>query len=399
MVAMGPLRFLTNRLRNRQAKAHLAAATAQWQAGDKEGAIASCRAAVARCPDRAWYHDSLGHVLSHHHDYWLNPELTQQLLRTGQLDEAITSWRRALALGWTSHYTQLGLGHAFTAKGDIASATSHLRTATDLHIAATRPAHTAQFGNQGNVLGPDFLIIGGTKCGTTSLYEYLCGHPRVLPAVWKEIEYYRFPERGDAWYLAHFPRIPPSGPRLLTGEASTCYFAMSEVKDRVRAQYPNVRLIALVRDPVSKAISHCYHDRKLGCESRSPEQALARELDLLEAMPEPWRDATEYWRTERGYVWLGMYARFLEDWLTVFPREQLLILPSDELYSDPAATLAKVHAHLGLPDHREAAYPVHLQGRYEKNRSPLQDRLARFFAPHNQRLEELLGQRLPWLGP
>ncbi len=396
---MGLLRMLARRLRNRSAKARIAAATASARSGDVDGAIAACREAVALCPDRPWFHDQLALALTHQHEYWFDPSLERRLHATGRLDEAIASWRTALGQGWSSHWTQLCLGHALTSKGDHETAARHLRAATDLNLAARRPEHVARHGIAGTVHGPDFVVIGGTKCGTTSLYEYLCAHPSVLPAVWKEIEYFRFPERGLDWYLAHFPRIPGGGERFVTGEASTCYFAMSEVPERLRASFPRARLIALVRDPVERAISHCHHDRKIGCEQRSVEDALARELDLLEPRREPWRDAEDYWRTERGYVWLGLYAPFLEHWRAVFDPQQLLILTSEELYAAPAATLATVHAHLGLREHRLREYPVHLRGDYQKAVGPLHERLARFFAPHTERLEQLLGRGLPWRRP
>lgn len=394
-----PFQRLKGLLANRAAKAKVALAREHRRRGNVAAAIAACREAVALRADKPWFQDELGHALTHYHDYWLNPDLAAQLVANGALTEAVTCWQRAIALGSRSYYTELSLGHALTALGDFAAAARHLRTGTDLLVAEERPELAAQWREPMSARGPDFLIIGGTKCGTTSLYEYLCQHPQVLPAIWKEIEYFRFPERGREWYLAHFPRLPPRG-TWLSGEASTCYFAMPEVKHLVRAAYPNVRLIALVRDPVAKAISHCHHDRKLGCEQRSVEVALQRELDLLEGKPEPWLDSEEFWRTERGYVWLGLYAPFLEDWLRVFPREQLLILPSDDLYTDPAATLARVHGHLGLPDHRLPSYPVHLEGSYDKKRTSedaaLRARLTRFFQPYQERLETLLGQRLPW---
>lgn len=386
-------------LANRAAKAKIALAREHGRRGDHPAAIAACREAVALRADKPWFHNELGRALTHDHDYWLNPALAAQLVGSGGLAEAIACWQRAVALGLRSSHTELSLGHALTALGDFAAATRHLRAGTDLLVAEKRPDLATRWREPLTARGPDFLIIGGTKCGTTSLYEYLCDHPQVLPAIWKEIEYFRFPERGREWYLAHFPRLPHTG-TWLTGEASTCYFAMAEVKHLIRAAYPNVRLIALVRDPVAKAISHCHHDRKLGCEQRSVAVALQRELDLLEGKPEPWRDAGEFWRTERGYVWLGLYAPFLEDWLRVFPREQLLILPSDDLYRDPATTLARVHAHLGLPDHHLPGYPIHLEGSYDKKRvdedAPLRARLTRFFQPYQERLEALIGQRLPW---
>lgn len=378
------------------AKALLEKARQLYSDGKREEAIAAIRQGLELQPDRPILHDELGHALTYMHDYWLNPELCQQLLDDGTIDEAIQSWNRGLELGVVSHWTEFQLGHALTAKGDFAGAARHLARAIDLKTAAHYPEHVAKYGESGQRKGPDFIIIGATKCGTTSLYEYMRAHPQVLPAIWKEIEYFRFPERGEQWYLSHFPRIPDGDTRFVTGEASTCYMSIWDAKTRVHDAYPDVRLIALVRDPVDKTISHCYHDRKIGCEHRSMEEALTRELDILEALDRPWHDAEEYWKTERGYVWLSMYYWFLENWLTVFPKEQLLVIPSEDLYAEPAETLSRVYAHLGLPDHRLDDYEVHLKGEYERKKDPIRERLARFFEPHTARLEELLGRRLDW---
>ena len=76
------------------------------------------------------------------------------------------------------------------------------------------------------------------------------------------------------------------------------------------------------------------------------------------------------------------------------------MLPSDDLYGKPAETMARVYAHLGVPDHRLAQYDVHYKGNYEKTLAPrVRERLARFFAPHNARLEEMIGRRLQWQAP
>ena len=381
-------------------KAHalLEVAHKHWQDGDQKSCVAVCREALAMQPDRPVFHDELGHALSFKHDYWHNPEHRDQLVRDGVLDEAIACWNRAIGLGWESHWTEFNLAYAHTAKGDFETAAKHLARATDLKTAQHYPDVVAKHGSDCERKGPDFIIIGATKCGTTSLYEYMRQHPQVLPAIWKEIEYFRFPERGKEWYLSHFPRMP-AGEKFVTGEASTCYMSIWDCKTLVHAEYPNAKLIALVRDPVSKTISHAHHDRKIGCESRTAEQAINEELDILEALDNPWHDAEEYWKTQRGYVWLSLYYYFLENWESEFPREQLLVIPSEDLYGKPGETLSKVYKHLGLPDHQLDNYEVHLKGNYERKDEPIRERLAKFFAPHNAKLEEMLGRKLDWTKP
>jgi hypothetical protein len=213
----------------------------------------------------------------------------------------------------------------------------------------------------------------------------------------KEIEYFRLPELGREWYLSHFPRIPDARVRFVSGEATATYMNVSGAKHRIFADFPKARLIALVRDPVDKAISHFHHDRKAGFEHRTLEEAITQELDILEGLARPSDEPSDFWKTQRGYVRSSMYASYLEDWLTVFPKEQLLVLLSEDLYEKPAETTARVFAHLGLPDHRLPTYDVYYKGDYEKGLAPrLRERLTHFFAPHNARLEEMIGRRVPW---
>ena len=78
---------------------------------------------------------------------------------------------------------------------------------------------------------PDFIIIGGMRCGTTSLYAYLSEHQQVLPAAKKELHFFdrRF-DHGLGWYRARFPLVTAkawhrirSGHRAVTGEATPFY--------------------------------------------------------------------------------------------------------------------------------------------------------------------------------
>src|SRR4051794_39950057 len=79
---------------------------------------------------------------------------------------------------------------------------------------------------------PDFLIIGAQKSGTTSLYDYLCQHPQVRPAMTKEVHYFDFNfTRGTRWYRSHFP-LGVGSRNWVTGEATPYYLFHPETANR-----------------------------------------------------------------------------------------------------------------------------------------------------------------------
>jgi hypothetical protein len=245
--------------------------------------------------------------------------------------------------------------------------------------------------------GPDFLVIGAAKCGTTSLFEYLSAHPRVVPPIRKEIRFFHQMERGLEWYLAHFPPLPGNPAQFITGEASTSYITDYRTPEHVFRHFPRAKLIAILRDPVDRAISHYHDDRRHSDESRSLEEAVDAEIGFLDGATNPAYNA-EYWGAgQRGYLSTGLYIHFLERWLKVFPKEQLLVLESKDLQSDPKATMQKVFAFVGVPDNEAGKYDVLLnRGSYAATDDAVRRRLGAFFRPHNQRLEEYLGRKLNW---
>ena len=97
---------------------------------------------------------------------------------------------------------------------------------------------------------------------------------------------------------------------------------------------PGARLVALVRNPVDRALSHYNHEVALGREPLSFEDALAAEDERLHGEDRALRADPRYFSSEwwsHTYKARGSYAEQLERWLEVFPREQLLIIPSEEL--------------------------------------------------------------------
>ncbi|MFN8451844.1 MAG: sulfotransferase [Anaerolineae bacterium] len=127
-------------------------------------------------------------------------------------------------------------------------------------------------------LEPQFAIIGGQKCGTTSLYAYLLQHPRVV-SLFKEVHFFdNNYYKGRRWYRAQFPLAgAPSEDALITFDASPYYLFHPAAPQRVAALYPDMKLIALLRNPVDRAYSHYSHNRQSTAEKLSFEDAIRAE--------------------------------------------------------------------------------------------------------------------------
>jgi hypothetical protein len=246
---------------------------------------------------------------------------------------------------------------------------------------------------------PDFLILGAQKAGTTALYAYLSRHPSIAGPSWKEVSFFdRHWARGVAWYRGNFPNLARTRGKLV-GEASPSYLFHPLGPERVREVVPEARLVALVRNPVDRALSHYHHEVALGREPLSFEDALDAEEERLRGeverlVADPSYFSKEWW--SHTYKARGRYAEQLERWLAVFPRQQLLVVPSEDLSDDPSGTHARVLEFLGAPPHRLEAYPRVYERRYEPMEPATRDRLAAEFEEPNRRLYELLGRDLGW---
>lgn len=256
---------------------------------------------------------------------------------------------------------------------------------------------------------PDFLVIGGQKCGTTALYAYLRWHPAITGPAWKEVSYFdRHFARGEAWYRGQFPSRPSlalverrGGARPLVGEASPSYLLHPYAPERAAALVPRARLVVLLRDPVARALSHYHHEVALGREPLSFEEALDREPERLSGELDRLGDTSYFSRPwwDHTYLARGRYAEQLERWFAVFPRQQLLVLASERLRADPAASYGQVLEHLGAKPHALPSYPAIFEREYAPMSAATRERLVTYFAPHNERLYALLGEDLGWPRP
>lgn len=251
---------------------------------------------------------------------------------------------------------------------------------------------------------PNFIIIGVQKGGTTSLYNYLIQHPRILPATQKELQFFSLNfSRGVSWYLSQFsPQV--DGDHLLTGEASPYYIFHPHTPQRIYKTFPKVKLIALLRNPVKRALSHYiyyyYTLKEQGLESLSLPEAIQQESqrlngELAKMLADPDYDSYNY--RHYSYLTRGIYVDQLLHWFKIFPREQLLILKSEDLYQNPSATVNQVLDFLELPSLELPMYHPYNSSTHDVEISPeFEQDLQEFFRPHNQRLVELLGNHFKW---
>jgi hypothetical protein len=247
---------------------------------------------------------------------------------------------------------------------------------------------------------PDFIIIGGQKCGTTYLYDCLLEHPLVYACLVKEPHFFHYNySKGEKWYRAHFySKLLEQTPGGITGEASGSIF-YPHAASRVAKVVPDAKLIALLRNPVDRAHSHYFHEVRLGFESLSFEEAIRQEERRLEGETAKVLADENYYSFNRhhySYVAKGIYHEQLERWLSHFPRQQLLVIKSEDFYTDTSRILREVTAFLELAGWTPSPYRGHKAFAYPPMLASTRRSLAERFRPHNERLYELLGSDFGW---
>jgi len=244
---------------------------------------------------------------------------------------------------------------------------------------------------------PRLIIPGAMKAGTTSLFEYLRGHPGLAASFEKEIHFFDMHyDRGPGWYAGQFP-----GPRAGAGsgplpfESSPYYLFEPRVPARIRDLVPDVKLVVLLRDPVARAFSHYHNNRRLGREPLSFEDAiqaederLAGEEERLLADPR----AVSLVHKRYSYLRRGRYAEQLVRWRACFPAEQILVVDAGRLFTDPRSVVAEVLEFLAVEPWEPPDFAVRNEGGHGgAMREETRIRLEQFFEPHQRRLVELIG--------
>lgn len=197
---------------------------------------------------------------------------------------------------------------------------------------------------------PTFLIIGTTKAGTSTLYDVLKRHPRIFLPYRKELHFFNDDHnyaRGLEWYAAFFKGAAGFPVR---GDVTPAYLYWGDkVIPRIKAIYdrqPPPQMIVTLRDPVERAYSRYWHQRRV--EDREPlsfEDALAAEDGRLR---DDAHGLAVRGRFAQAYFKGGLYADQLAAYFDQFPRERFHVFLSHDLSTDFAGTIRGLLGFLGL---------------------------------------------------
>lgn len=257
---------------------------------------------------------------------------------------------------------------------------------------------------------PGFLVCGGQRCGTTSLYRLLSSHPAILkPIFHKGIHYFDTGyHNGINWYRAHFPtrasavRVgEQTGLAAQAFESSPYYLYHPLAAERFSRDLPGVKLIVLVRDPVERARSQHAHELARGFEDildfrqavEAEEKRLTGEIDQLQRDPHHYSFSHQH----HAYTLRGQYTDHLERIARVIAPERILVVDSGDFFTDPEPVYDRILRFLGLPWLGDPVFAQHnARPRKALADTTVEARLRKHFAPYDERLAEWLGTTPSW---
>jgi len=337
--------------------------------------------AILRAPDQDWNKlafSFLGIVQNQRHnsDFQWSKSLIQVFSYLVQSDPDVKS-------------KVINYAEILIRSGRRTDALAQFRYATELSLKKNSPSLLLQV-QQPPYVKPSFAIVGTKKSGTTSLYEYIIQSSYVVPAAYKEIDYWswRF-GRGQDWFLAHFPKVSAMS-SMIMGDASPTYFQHSLAPQRMYKFSKEFKAIIVLRNPINRAISQYFHDKKSGISPLPLEATLINDLQAVkkgEYNPE----------MMNNLIASSLYVDHVKRWLEVLSPDNVLVLIAEDFYCQPEAVLQRVFHFLGIPSIKNLDLTPHNVGNYQYQSQGLEEDLLNFFEPSIRELEELCNFKTSWL--
>ena len=330
-------------------------------------------------------------------DFWsswdlISPELLELAIATCQESLKPIPFDD-LSLRMLIHST---IGDLLTAQNNLHQAIASFQTSANLALKEKGYENNSNSNQLKANQGPDFFIIGGMKCGTSSLRLYLARHPQVVTPVKKEIHFFNTEKynNGLDWYLSYFsPKT--TADNFISGEATPCLNHYG-IWHKIHKHFPNIKLILLLRNPVDRTLSHYHHIARGLKHYHSFEQEIKKDLMNKNHLSTASNAHDINRLVQSDCIGGSLYVYWLKEWLKIFSRENILILESEDFYQNTSDSMEQVHNFLELEKHHLSTYSPANQGSYTRITPSLRKALSDYFRPHNQQLMELLNIEFSW---
>jgi hypothetical protein len=250
---------------------------------------------------------------------------------------------------------------------------------------------------------PDVIILGAQKAGTTSLHYYLSQHPKIYSAYQREVHYFdggldpaidNF-KKGSEWYRSQFPIKRKSCE--LVFEKTPLYLFHPLAPKRIHELIPEAKLIAILRNPTERAISHYFHEKRNKNEELRIMEALRKEEERLAPIIEAEDYKNPAYRIY-SYKRRGIYYEQIERYFNFFSQEQLLVLNSEELSVAPSTVLDRISGFIGMDIKTELKDQTQRNVSMNKTKvdNGVYEYLDTYFQGYNETLFGLIGRRFDW---
>jgi hypothetical protein len=230
---------------------------------------------------------------------------------------------------------------------------------------------------------PDFIVLGTQKGGTTTLHQLLSQHPDIYLPQKKEVHYFSLHDNQSlSWYSNHYHEAHS---HQLGGDITPYYLFHPRCPRSIYQALPEAKLIVLLRDPVERTISQFFHAKRHGFEPLDLDAALAAEAtrlaDAEAALKQP--GSVHFSHQKHSYLSRSRYQEQLQRYEALFPKQQILVCRSEDLFSNPQTCLERITQFLGVAPFTALATTKANAGRGEaaKLSNAVRDQLKRTLAP------------------
>ena len=248
---------------------------------------------------------------------------------------------------------------------------------------------------------PDFFIIGVVRSGTTSLYHYLGQHPSIKNAAYDELGYFDDNYHlGVNWYRSLFPtkntnkKIQNKHGKFLTFDDTPFYVYNPLVIKRILSDFPNSKIIVCLRNPIDRAYSNY---NLLINPKYTFEETIQLEMNEIKNLQSELKDDSFLVDTFYEKILArGFYAKQLQLWYNVFPKDNILVISSEELASNTNNVLVEIFDFLNISNVEIKDLTKQNVRKFPQMNSKTRETLIEYFKPYNDDLFNLINKNLNW---